>query len=254
MQKTQTASKKPIFLIIFLILVIVSLFFLIRHFSAKPEEPVPHEPPAVLQPQTPKAKDVPRILEPGAPMDENISEEMQERKDSYGVKDGVDMIVTSEESVRVGNEVLNMRDFETQDALSRGEIVAEPLDGEENGKNVQNYGIYVVQPGENIWSIHYKFLKEYLTAKGIKLPPAADKPNPDGSSSGVGKVLKFSERIVRIYNMKTKTFSDDINMIQPYEKIVVYNMERLTSLLDSLTAENLNQIRFDGESIWISAP
>lgn len=254
MQKTRSSGKKPVFLVLFLIFVIVLLFFCIRYFSTKPQESVSTEPPVARQADAPEVKAPARILDPGAVQEGDAADEMRERKESYGVKDGVDMIVTSEESVRIGDEVLRMRDFESQDALSRGEIVSEALDGHKDDKLVKEYGIYVVQPGENIWSIHYRFLKEYLAAKGIRLPPAADKPSADGYSSGIGKVLKFSERIVRIYNMKTKTFSDDINTLQPYEKIVIYNMDHLTGLLDSLTQENLNRIRFDGENLWISAP
>lgn len=255
MQQEQPARKKPVFSIFLLIIVLVLLFFLGRHFSGKFVQ-TPSEQPTATQPVSPEMPEDTRhtILEPGAPMDEKLAEEMQERKENYGVKDSVDMIVTSEESIRVGDEVLNMHDFEVQEALNRGEIVSEPLDGEKDGKAVQEYGIYVVRPGENLWNIHYRLLKEYLGSRGIALPRGADKPRADGSSTGVGKVLKFSERIVRIYNMKTRTFSEDINMIQPHEKIIIYNMQRLTGLLDSLTAENLNRIRFDGENLWISAP
>ena len=42
------------------------------------------------------------------------------------------------------------------------------------------YGIYVVKPNDNIWNIHFQFLKEYFTHKGIMLSPVADEPAGGG--------------------------------------------------------------------------
>ncbi|MCW7752940.1 hypothetical protein OOT00_02960 [Desulfobotulus sp. H1] len=179
---------------------------------------------------------------------------MSQRKQHYGISDSMDMMVTSEESIRVGDTTLSMRDFEEKDALSKGKIVARPLDGGLDQSPVQDYGIHVVRPGDNIWNIHFRLLKEYLGSRGIELPPGADRPTPSGYSSGVGRVLKFSERMVRIYNMKEKNFAEDIHIIQPFEKIIIYNMKEISGLLDSLNGENVNSIRFDGENLWIAAP
>ncbi len=66
------------------------------------------------------------------------------------------------------------------------------------------YGVYVVQPGDNIWNIHFRMLKEYYARKGIRLGHNADEPESSGLSSGVGKILKFSEAMVIIYNLKEK--------------------------------------------------
>lgn len=249
---TKSSGKKFLFLVFLLILAIVLLLLGFRYFWEKSLEddslPFVNEIPGHLLEEESE-----RLLEPGVPIEGALAREMAERKEDYGVKDGVDMIVSSDESIRIGDEVLKMRDFETQDALSKGEVVSETLDGRKESK-VQMYGIYLVKPGDNLWNIHYRVLRENLSSRGVKLPRGADQPRSDGRSSGVAKVLKFSEGIVRIYNMKTKAFSEDINMIQPHEKIIIYNMERLKHLLDDLTAANLNKIRFDGNNLWIPAP
>ena len=115
------------------------------------------------------------------------------------------------------------------------------------------YGIYVVQPGDNIWNIHFKLLKAYLAGKGIVLPDASDEPDPAGYSSGIGKLLKFSENMVYIYNIRERKLVTDINLILPLTKIVIYKMDRVFALLDQVDVRNAGRIRFDGENIWILA-
>jgi len=36
-------------------------------------------------------------------------------------------------------------------------------------------------------------------------------------------------------------------------KIVIYNMDRVFALLDAIDYEDVNQIEFDGETIWLPA-
>jgi hypothetical protein len=74
-----------------------------------------------------------------------------------------------------------------------------------------------------------------------------------GYSSGVGKLLKFSENIVYIYNVKEKDFSQDLNLIEPHSKIIVYKMDRVFELLEQIDFGNINRIRFDGDTLWIPA-
>ena len=74
-----------------------------------------------------------------------------------------------------------------------------------------------------------------------------------GFSSGVGKVLKFSESMVHIYNLKEKTLDMNLNQIYPLNKIIVYNMDRVFALLDQIDYDNVNRIQFDGETLWIPA-
>ena len=186
--------------------------------------------------------------------DQNLSKLMEERKGKYGITDGLDMIVTSDESLKVGDETVKMGDIVDEARLQRGELVEKNL-GQPlslTKKNADDYGVHVVQPGENIWNIHFQLLKEFFKKRQINLSPMADEPGQNGFSSGVGKILKFSERMVYIYNIKDRRLESDINQIQPLSKIVVYNMKEVFSLLESIDVGNVNQIRFDGETIWIT--
>jgi len=115
------------------------------------------------------------------------------------------------------------------------------------------YGVYVVRPGDNVWNIHFNFLKEYLQNRGIHLSSSADEPLRPGISSGVGKILKFSENMVYIFNLKEHKLSLDLNIIHPLSKIVVFNMGQVFDLLNQLNYSNIKHIRFDGENIWIPA-
>jgi hypothetical protein len=112
-------------------------------------------------------------------------------------------------------------------------------------------GIRVVQPGTNIWEIHFDLLKEYFQYKGVTLSPHADEPKKSGESSGVGKILKFSEQLVNIYNLKTQTFEHNLNEIQPLSVIVIYNMSQIFGVLDDIDYSVIDRIEFDGESLWI---
>jgi len=116
---------------------------------------------------------------------------------------------------------------------------------------INEYGIYIVRPGDNIWNIHFKLLRDYFRNKGINLSPKSDEPITRGFSSGIGKILKFSESMVSIYNVVDEKLEDDINIIQPMSKIVIYNMSDVFSLLELIDYNTVNQIKFDGESIWI---
>jgi hypothetical protein len=79
----------------------------------------------------------------------------------------------------------------------------------------------------------------------------ADEPLGGGRSSGIGKLLKFSENIVYIYNIRKRKLAEDLHAIIPLTKIVIYNMERIFSLLDQIDYEHLNRIQFDGVTVWI---
>ncbi len=114
------------------------------------------------------------------------------------------------------------------------------------------YGIYVVRHGDNVWNIHFEFLKEYFKNKGVSLAAFADEPR-GRRSSGVGKILKFSEDMVYIYNLREHKLDLDLNTIQPLSKIVVFNLRRAFSLLNQLDYKTVNRIRFDGKTIWIPA-
>ena len=184
--------------------------------------------------------------------DPSVQDLMEERKAAYGMKEGVDMIARSDETVKIGDNMVSMQEIADKIQLERGKIVEKDLAGD-SGNEVQTFGIYVVQPGDNIWNIHFRFLKEYFANRGIRISPLADEPDPRGFSSGVGKLLKFSENIVYIYNIKEKRLDVNLDLIHPMSKIVVYNMEQVYALLDSIDYGQVSEIQFDGENIWIPA-
>jgi hypothetical protein len=115
------------------------------------------------------------------------------------------------------------------------------------------FGIHVVRPGDNIWNIHFQFLREYFGGRNIRIAPAADEPDDRGLSSGVGKILKFSETMVHIYNLRERRVEGDLDLIHPESKIVVFNLSEAFDLLSRIDRQNIRRLRFDGETLWIPA-
>ncbi|MDY6825333.1 MAG: hypothetical protein SWH68_16295 [Thermodesulfobacteriota bacterium] len=187
--------------------------------------------------------------------DSSLAKEMDERKKKYGLNESVDMVAKSDEAVKVGDKTVSMETIKEKSELGKGRVVETDLGGDlaVAPENVAEYGIHVVQTGENIWDIHFKLLKDYFEEKGVSLSPLADEPARNGTSSGVGKILKFSEKSVIIYNLNKNKIEIDLDIIQPLEKIVVYQMEELFSLLDKIDYKNIKELEFDGTTLWIPA-
>lgn len=179
----------------------------------------------------------------------------KKRKAKYGLKKGVDIIVRSDESFKIGELTISMQEIRDKIRLKSGDIIEKDIKPGKivSNNSIEEFGIYVVQPGDNLWDIHFKFLKDYFDHKGVAISPLADEPDRLGYSSGVGKLLKFSEQTVCIYNLKEEKLDVDINLIFPLSKIVVYNMSRIFALLDHIDYQHVNEIQFDGETIWIPA-
>ncbi|MBW2141908.1 MAG: hypothetical protein JRG97_12705 [Deltaproteobacteria bacterium] len=129
-----------------------------------------------------------------------------------------------------------------EDSMSRATTPAKSADS--------YYGIYVVRPGDNLWNIHFAFLREHLGSRGFNILPDADEPFGN-KSSGVGRILKFAESMVSIFNIKTMRLSEDLNLLEPHEKIVIFNLTLLHNILGSLTVEQLDVIRFDGRDLLL---
>jgi len=177
---------------------------------------------------------------------------MEERKASLGIKDGLDMIVKEGEAIKVGDQTVSVKEISDSIQAQEGGITEKDLTAAAGG-GTGAYGIHIVQPGDNIWNIHFKLLKAYMAGKNIALPEQSDEPDRSGYSSGIGKLLKFSENMVYIYNIRDRQLATDIHMIRPLTKIVIYKMDRVFELLDEVDIENAGRIRFDGENIWIPA-
>ncbi|MCK5543328.1 MAG: hypothetical protein KAI40_11610 [Desulfobacterales bacterium] len=183
---------------------------------------------------------------------EDLKKTMQDRKKKYDIKNSLDMIVDSNETFKIKNTEISMAEILKQAALKRGDVVEENIGSEKEEKNIKQYGIYVVRPGDNIWNIHFNILKEYYSLQDISMNIKADEPNKMGFSSGIGKILKFSEKLVIIYNLEKLTIDSDINIIEPLTKIIVYNMSEIFSLLNEINYENVERLQFDGKTIWIT--
>ena len=190
------------------------------------------------------------------PEDPALQNLMKQRHDQYGLEHGLDLIVEKDETFRIGDTTVSMAEIARMMALREGRIVETGLSGEgsADAKTPHFYGIHVVRPGESIWNIHFQLLQAYFARKGITLSPLADEPKADGSSSGVARMLKFSERMVYIYNLTEHRMDTDLRLIQPLSKIVIYNMDQVFALLDRVDYHRVDHIRFDGETLWIPAP
>ena len=183
---------------------------------------------------------------------EVLKKSMQKRKEKYDIKNSLDMIVDSNETFRIKNYEISMATILNQAALKRGDVVEENIGDNIKNNDIKQYGIYIVRPGDNIWNIHFNILKEYYSLQDISMDIKADEPNKKGFSSGVGKILKFSEKLVIIYNLDTNTIDSDINIIEPLTKVIVYNMSEIFSLLNDINYENVERLQFDGKTIWIT--
>ncbi len=185
----------------------------------------------------------------------DLDQLMAERKKSLGIKQSLDMIVRSDEKFIVGGNRISMKEILEKAFTKKGEVFQEEITGpgQKPLKPVKEYGIYVVRPGDNIWNIHFNILKEFYNAKGVDVSAKADEPKNQGFSSGVGKILKFSETMVIIFNLIDRNVAEDINLLQPLSKVVVYNMAEVFSLLEEINYENVDRIQFDGRNIWIPA-
>jgi hypothetical protein len=187
--------------------------------------------------------------------DAAIQSVTKDRKAKYGLEKGVDIIVRSDESFKVGDRTVSMQEIQDKMRLRSGNIVEKDIDSEKGSSDniVKEFGIHVVQSGDNLWNIHFKFLKDYFNNKNITVSQVADEPYISGRSSGMGKLLKFSEHTVCIYNLKKAKLDVNINLISPLTKIIVYNMNEIFALLDHIDYSEIDKIEFDGDTLWLPA-
>ncbi len=211
------------------------------------------------------------IIVPLRPIDYNKIEPdwemralMRKRKERFGLDKGVDIIIKANESIKIGMITVSMKEILDKIRLKRGGLIIEDLMlkplptishqvPKEISEEFEAYGIYVVRENDNIWNIHFSFMKDYFQHKGVLLEPQSDEPDKQGVSSGMGKILKFSEHMVYIYNIKERKLDIELDLLYPLSKIVIFNMGEVFSLLDQIDYERVNQIQYDGETIWIPA-
>ena len=238
-----------------LLAVLVAIKILMEpQIIVREDQPAPSEStPATAAP--PESKEDAVIDYGKLDSDEDLQSLMEQRKEDYDVGEGIDIIARSDETLQIGDTTVSMRELQKKIKLKLGEIAEETLgpDGRSLAQPTENFGIYIVQPGDNIWNIHFRFLKDYFQRREVALSPVADEPVRGGFSSGVGKLLKFSENIVYIYNIKEKQFSENLNLIEPQSKIVIYKMDRVFAFLEQVDYSNINRIQFDGDTLWVPA-
>lgn len=191
-----------------------------------------------------------RLLDKGT----GLGRMMKQRKEKFGLTDSVDLIVRSDESFTVGGRKVSMAEIIEKAAVKRGEIYETEIGNTDamNDEEVRKYGIHVVEPGDNVWNIHFNVIKDYYDSRGITVESDADEPNEAGMSSGVGKILKFSEKTVIIYNLVQERIDTNIDLIQPLSKVVVYNLSRVFALLEQISYNNVDRVKFDGTTLWIA--
>jgi hypothetical protein len=240
----------------FFALALVALILLVLVRALREPPPPVSPPPLADSPRVRLPVPEPPVIDFEAlEQDAATRQEMDRRKAGYGLEGVMDMIVTDRETIRVGDRTVAMADIQRQIAIQEGRIVESEADaGGGTSTAPETYGIHVVQPGDNLWNIHFSLLKAYFKkTKDVDLPPLADEPSPGGISSGVGRVLKFSEGMVYIYNLRERRLDSSIELIHPRSKIVVYKMREVFSMLDQIDIEALDRIRFDGDTLWVQA-
>ncbi len=228
------------------------------------EEVVAQKPSPQPQPAGPATKqiesgvkeetlDEAKVIELGkVKQDKKTAQEMARRKEQLGLKEGVEGVVKEEESIKVGGKTVPMSRIAAKIRSSQHQVKEESLG---KGRTVtkrpsQLYGVYVVKPGDNLWNIHFRVLREYFGSRGIKVSKKADEPNERGISSGVGRILKYAERMVFIYSCKTDELCDNLDVIHANDKVVVFNMTEIDKVLRQLDAEKIKKIHFDGTNIY----
>ncbi len=230
-----------------LLLFVAGIWFFLKH-ERVPETKQAAQ-PQVTQIPTQKIIDYNKLQ---SKEDEALTAMMEERKADYGLEKSLDMVVKSGEAIKVGDRVVPMKKIMDQVRLKLHEIVESDLTDQDLSE-VETFGVYVVRSGDNIWNVHFNLLKEYFKHRGVTLAPLADEPDPKGYSSGVGKILKFSENLVHIYNLKTQELESDLFLLEPLQKVVVYKMGMIFELLDQIDYSQIALLEFDGETLWVPA-
>jgi hypothetical protein len=177
--------------------------------------------------------------QPGLPSSEQV-----QRKEPYGLENSLDAVVRSDESIKLGGKTVPIAELERKLVVEgRGAMLEKPLGKKQT---VTAWGVHAVRPGDSLWKIHYALLREYLAHRGQNLPTHADQPTRQGTSSGVGKVLKFAEHMVGVYNLKTGHMSRDLDLLESGEKVVVFNLSEIFEQLAQIQPQDLNGVMYDG--------
>jgi hypothetical protein len=62
----------------------------------------------------------------------------------------------------------------------------------------------------------------------------------------VGKILKFAENMVGVYNLKTGKMTTDLDVLEPGAKMVVFNLSEIFQQLAKIDPNHLSGVMYDG--------
>jgi len=180
-----------------------------------------------------------------------LRELMKNRKAQYGMDAGVDMIAKPGETVKVGNVEVPMKEIVNKIRLNQLQVVSGDPQPSAEIHSDDAFGIYVVRPGDSIWKIHYRLLQGFFEQRGISVPWWSDEPLRSGKSSGVARILKYSESMVSIYNVRERKIETDLNHLESDSKIAVFNIAKTLERFQQIDYQQINRVRFDGKKLLI---
>ncbi|MBW2146925.1 MAG: hypothetical protein JRI22_07885 [Deltaproteobacteria bacterium] len=155
-----------------------------------------------------------------------------------GVLGGSDLLIMPGQEVWVKGKKIPIREMIR--------LIREKRPSEQNDL----FGLRIVRPGDNIWNIHFDVIKAFfLNQRGIHIPPLIDEPDERRRSSGVGKILKFSETIGVSYNLMTRKIMWDPNFLIPGQEIYFFRMKDILSVLEGVSVAELNKFAYDGREL-----
>ncbi|ROQ91063.1 hypothetical protein [Desulfosoma caldarium] len=201
----------------------------------------------------------------------------QKRKEAFGLNTSVDHVVQAQEPFSAHGRQWTVEEIQRRlagqalpspqssgaptepgaEKIALGGYVPKPMPAASAETPVQKttyYGVRLVRPGENVWKIHYGVIREYFARRGIELPPRADQPRPDGQSTGVGRVLKFLESMVHVYDTRHNRLIENIDLLQPHNLIVFFNISEVFSALDQVNVQDLEALRYLGSTLQLRHP
>lgn len=196
------------------------------------------------------------VLPPSPPLPQVAPEATEEqRKALFRLDQSVDHIVTADEPFDIAGEQVTIKEVKQRLGLSSaGASPAAAETGSEQPVDALRkpipkheqpvyYGVRQVHRGENVWKIHLQILRDYFRRRQVELLPTADRPDPSGHSSGVGRLLKFLEGVVYIYDVKAKRTVADVNWVQPDAVIIFFRISAVFRALDQLQPDDLAAVR-----------
>jgi len=59
--------------------------------------------------------------------------------------------------------------------------------------------------------------------------------------------------MVYIYNIRQGKIDVNLDLIHPLTKIVIFRMKQIFDLLNQIDYQHVDQVQFDGETLWLPA-